>query len=416
MTRYAHPDFIRPGWGGHCFAELPQTIHYWLTGSGAPALSPDLLNRFDRRYNKVVLFFLDAFGWRFFEQFADSHPLLRELQQQGSVAKYTSQFPSTTAAHATAIHSALPVGQSGVFEWQYYEPTLDEMIAPLLFSVAGAKQRETLAEMGVRPDEIYPPSTLYKKLKPLGVESHLFQYKGYTPSTYSDYLFRGAQVYPYTTLPEALVNMQLLIERTTGPAYFFLYYGEMDTLCHEYGPQSPQVEAQNEAMLTALERFFVQKLRGKLQDTLLVVTADHGQVEVDPKTTVYLNLDPAFRGVERFLKRNRQGKILAPAGSARDFFLYIHDDLLDEAHTFVADRLAGKAQVWRVEQMLAEGYFGPEPYVPDLLDRMGNLVILPYAGESVWWYERDRFDQSFYGHHGGLTRAEMEIPLCLYEL
>ncbi|MEZ4661690.1 MAG: hypothetical protein R2911_29415 [Caldilineaceae bacterium] len=35
MTRYFHPDFIRPGWGGRCFAELPQAVLYWLTGRGA---------------------------------------------------------------------------------------------------------------------------------------------------------------------------------------------------------------------------------------------------------------------------------------------------------------------------------------------------------------------------------------------
>ncbi|MEZ4661689.1 MAG: alkaline phosphatase family protein [Caldilineaceae bacterium] len=358
----------------------------------------------------------DAFGWRFFEQFADSHPLLQRMEQQGKVTKLTSQFPSTTAAHATAIHSGLPVGQSGVFEWQYYEPKLDDMIAPLLFSFAGSKRRDTLADSGIRPDELYPAQTFYNQLQQQGVHSFVFQSKGYTPSTYSDYLFRGAKVMPYSTLPETLVNMRLLVERQPGPAYFFLYYGDMDSICHEYGPQSPQVEAQNEAMLTALERFLVAKLEGKLADTLLVITADHGQVEVDPQTTVYLNLDPAFRGFERFMKTNRQGKILAPSGSARDFFLYIHDDLLEEAQAFLSARLEGKAEVWRVAQMLEEGYFGPPPFSPNLAARAGALVILPYAGESVWWYEKDRFEQDFYGHHGGLTRAEMEIPLCLYEL
>ena len=416
MTHNHHSEFIRPAWGGRCFADLPQTIQYWLTGRGAPGLSRELLGRFDRRYDKVIFFFLDAFGWRFFEQFANRHPLLQSVIQQGQVAKLTSQFPSTTAAHATAIHSGLPVGQSGVFEWQYYEPQLDAMIAPLLFSFAGSKHRDTLADSGIRPAELYPAQTLYNQLQQHNVRSFLFQYKGYTPSTYSDYLFRGSTVIPYSTLPEALVNMRLMVERQPGPAYFFLYYGDMDSLCHEYGPQSPQVEAQNEAMLTALERFFVAKLAGKLADTLLVITADHGQVEVDPQTTVYLNLDPAFRGVERFLKTNRRGKILAPAGSARDFFLYIHDELLDEAQAFLSERLAGKAEVWRVAQLLDEGYFGPPPFAANLAGRVGNLVILPYAGESVWWYVKDSFEQEFYGHHGGLTRAEMEIPLCLYEL
>jgi hypothetical protein len=48
------------------------------------------------------------------------------------------------------------------------------------------------------------------------------------------------------------------------------------------------------------------------------------------------------------------------------------------------------------------------------MSRVGNLVILPYDGETVWWYDPGRFEQKFYGHHGGLTPGEMEIPLLMY--
>jgi predicted AlkP superfamily pyrophosphatase or phosphodiesterase len=71
----------------------------------------------------VVLFFIDAFGWRFFEKFQDA-PFLKRMAKQGSIEKITSQFPSTTAAHVTTIHTGLPVGESGVYEWFYYEPHL----------------------------------------------------------------------------------------------------------------------------------------------------------------------------------------------------------------------------------------------------------------------------------------------------
>ena len=40
----------------------------------------------------------------------------------GSVTRLTSQFPSTTAAHVTALYTGVPAGQHGVFEWQYWPP------------------------------------------------------------------------------------------------------------------------------------------------------------------------------------------------------------------------------------------------------------------------------------------------------
>ena len=88
----------------------------------------------------MVLLFIDAFGWRFFERYADDYPLLRRILDEGYVTKLTSQFPSTTAAHVTTIHTGLPVDQSGVFEWFYYEPTIDALIAPLTFSFAGDRE------------------------------------------------------------------------------------------------------------------------------------------------------------------------------------------------------------------------------------------------------------------------------------
>ncbi len=50
------------------------------------------------------------------------------------------------------------------------------------------------------------------------------------------------------------------------------------------------------------------------------------------------------------------------------------------------------------------------------LAHAGDLVILPYRGESVWWYEKDKFEQKFRGHHGGLTKQELEIPLLTWEM
>jgi hypothetical protein len=144
------------------------------------------------------------------------------------------------------------------------------------------------------------------------------------------------------------------------------------------------------------------------------MTADHGQIDVNPKTTIYLNTDRRFRGVERFIKRNQNGQLLIPAGSARDMFLHVKDDLLDEAQSFLTRRLEGKADVVKISSLIEQGYFGTE-ISPRFRERVGNLVILPYAYETVWWYEKDRFEQRFYGHHGGLTAQEMEIALYSYE-
>jgi hypothetical protein len=163
-----------------------------------------------------------------------------------------------------------------------------------------------------------------------------------------------------------------------------------------------------------MEYHFERVLKGKKR-VLFLMTADHGQIEVNPQTTIYLNTNSQFAGVERFFKTNLKGQLLVPAGAPRDMFLYIRNELLEEAQAFLRPRLEGKADVVKTETLIENGYFGPG-VSSRLRERVGNLVILPYRYESVWWYEKGKFEQRFYGHHGGLTPEEMETVLYSYEL
>lgn len=391
-------QFIKPRYDVGGFAGIPERIKN-MFASG--------------KYDAVVLFLVDAFGWRFFERFQDA-AFIKRMAKYGKIEKLTSQFPSTTAAHVTTIHTGWPVGQSGVYEWYYYEPQLDAIIAPLLFSYAGSPYRDNLASTGIHPPLLYPRGFFYPELKKMGVDPFVFAIRDYTPSTYSNVVMAGAEQHSFRTLSEAFVNLGLLLEQQTNPTYIHLYFDKIDTLCHEYGPNAPQTEAEIETFLLIMEYYFERIFKGKKR-ILFLMTADHGATEVDPKTTTYLNTEPRFMGFERFIETNRRGKLLVPAGSARDMFLYIKDHVLDDAQSFLATRLEGKADVVKTESLIADGYFGEE-VSNRFRERAGNLVILPYRYESVWWYEKDKFEQRFYGHHGGLTPQEMETVLYSYEI
>ena len=392
-----NPDFIKPRYDSGGFASIPERIKAAFSSG---------------KFDAVVLFLVDGFGWRFFERFQES-PFLKRMAKQGRIEKLISQFPSTTAAHLTTIHTGWNVGQSGVHEWIYYEPLVDAVIAPLLFSYAGLWERDLLKATGIEPAFFYPRGRFYPELKQMGVQSFGFGLREYTPSTYSSIIMNGAELRAFKTFSEALINVQLLLEEQKQPAYIYLYLDKIDTLAHEYGPTAPQTEAEIETFLLMMEYYFERMFKGKR--ILFLMTADHGQVEVSPQTTIYLNTNAQFKGVERFLRTNLKGQPLVPAGSPRDLFLYIKEDLVDEAQSFLAPRLEGKADVVKTESLLEEGFFGPE-VSSRLRERVGNLIILPYRYESVWWYEKGKFEQRFYGHHGGLTPQEMETILYSVEI
>jgi predicted AlkP superfamily pyrophosphatase or phosphodiesterase len=392
-----HSGFICPRYDEGGFASLPERVKAAFSSG---------------KYDAVVLFLVDGFGWRFFERFQES-PFLKRMAKMGQIEKLISQFPSTTAAHLTTIHTGWNVGQSGVHEWIYYEPLVDAVIAPLLFSYAGLWERDLLKATGIEPAFFYPRGRFYPELKQMGVQSFGFGLREYTPSTYSSIIMNGAELRAFKTFSEALINVQLLLEEQKQPAYIYLYLDKIDTLAHEYGPTAPQTEAEIETFLLMMEYYFERMFKGKR--ILFLMTADHGQVEVSPQTTIYLNTNAQFKGFERFLRTNLKGQLLVPAGSPRDLFLYIKEDLVDEAQSFLAPRLEGKADVVKTESLIEEGFFGPE-VSSRLRERVGSLIILPYRYESVWWYEKGKFEQRFYGHHGGLTPQEMETVLYSVEL
>lgn len=412
-------QFTKPLYNSYCFSNIPQTVKNLLAGEGKQALPDDVLPSGMKQYDKVVLFFIDSFGWRFFEKYQEKYPFLQRIIKNGVASKITSQFPSTTPAHVTCIHTGLPVGESGVYEWIYYEPKVDAMISPLMFTYgkyAGVvKRRDMLKETGIQPNEIYPNQTVYNDLKAHGIPSYLFQHIEYTPSPYSDVVFDGANIYPYMTLPQGLSNLsELLMKNKDEKGYYFLYFDKVDTMCHKYGPNSPQFEAEVDACMTILERLFMEKMSGKLKDTLFLMTADHGQSEIDPATTANINV--LYPDTIKYFKTTKQGEIMAPAGATRDMFLYIKDEYLDEAASFYKEKLAGKAEVHYVKDLIDQGFFGPGKLSDVFLSRVANLVILPYRYESVWWYEKGSSEQIYFGHHGGLTPQEMETILFAIEL
>lgn len=404
--------FVKPVYDGYNFAQIPQTVRYLLTEDTRKGVPFGPMDHLYEKYDRVILFFVDAFGWRFIERFLDRHPFLKRIRDHGLINKLSSQFPSTTAAHVTAIHTGLTVAQSGVYEWNYYEPLVDEIISPLLYSFSGDQERETLAPLGIPPTALFPSHTVYQDLENHGVDSFILQDSRYCHSAYTRVVSNGATVIPYKTLSEAIASIIELTERERRRSYYFLYYDKIDSISHHHGPNSLHVGAEIETFLNVMEDFFHASMRNTKHRTLFLMTADHAQVEIDPETTVYINRE--IPELLPLLKRNRRGSILAPAGSPRDFFVHVNDGQVEEAQYLLEQRLQGRADVRRVIEMIEQNYFGSTRPSAELMSRIGDLVILPYAGESVWWYDPPRYEQYYYGHHGGLTPQEMNTVLLAY--
>jgi hypothetical protein len=389
---------VRPLRDGYTFAALPATIERLLLGREGGGLPHAALGDAPDRVERVALVLLDAFGWRFFARHADAHPLLRRFVADGTVAKLTSQFPTTTTAHVTTLHTGRPVAEHGLYEWNIYEPSLDALVIPLMFSRAGDGVRDTLRRERVDVRALYPTDTLYRRLSADGARCVAFHPSSFAPSTYDGVLLVGADVRPYETLDGAFADLATVLVGP-GPVYAYVYIDTLDAIGHRQGPSSDAFDAEAARCLDAIGTALSALPAG----TLVLLAADHGQVDVDPASTRFVN--ELWPRIGTHLRRDRRGRPLAPAGSARDLFLHTAPG----AHAHVVGRLrelVGEiAEVHGTADLIAEGVF-PAPPGPRLRERLADVCVLPAPGETVWWRERGRFDLRFRGHHGGLAPEE----------
>ncbi len=167
---------------------------------GLPGRAARLSRRFDElpglieaklaEHARVVLVYFDAFGWRFLERHAD-HPLFAGAE----VERWSSCFPSTTTVHSTTIHSGLPLGEHGLYEWNVFEPRLNRLVTPLWFCFAGDERPGTLFDAGFTAHDLFPDETLYRRLLP--IPSHVAMPSGIARSSTSQLLLQPATVHPF---------------------------------------------------------------------------------------------------------------------------------------------------------------------------------------------------------------------------
>ncbi|RKY21982.1 MAG: hypothetical protein DRP62_07660 [Planctomycetota bacterium] len=115
-------------------------------------------------------------------------------------------------------------------------------------------------------------------------------------------------------------------------------------------------------------------------------------------------------------QKSKKGRTILPTGSPRDVFLYIKPEKLEEIQHYLSNMLKREAEVMKSKDALKMGLFGIGKVHKDFLDRIGNLLILPYK-ESIIWYEHIKGKKvKSIGHHGGLTKEEMLIPFSIAKL
>lgn len=399
---------VHPQYGSYCFDGIPSTI---CSLFGLPPLTSSpalpLASCLDiPPANNIVLLFFDAFGYRMLEQsrhIASVQKFFGRIESDGILSLITSQFPSTTAAHVTTIQSGYPVYTHGIYEWYMYESTIGEMIASI---PSICISRPANANQSIRAADYLPDSIFHAALAQGEVKVHSVLHESYANSSYNTFLGRRSHILPYSTLKAGFKSVRDKIAASQEKKYFLFYADIFDYTCHRFGPGAAETDAAAENFFTALQNDFISELPAN-SNTTLIITADHGQVRVDPHRIHYL--DREAPELEDLLQRLPSGIPMTPAGSPRDYFLHLKPDALSDGIAFLRKRLNGIAEVLPTSELIAAGIFGDKNKLGKLATNLANAVILPLPGESIFWAGEDgQFCVNYHGNHGGLSQNEME--------
>ncbi|MGD9131410.1 MAG: alkaline phosphatase family protein [Candidatus Bathyarchaeota archaeon] len=406
-------DFVFPCYEGKCISNIPGTV-LGLFGVESERRLPVEVGVEVDGVDKVVLFVLDGFGYNQFLRFCGDNRFLVNLAEKGGVFPVTSVFPSQTTNALTTLNTGLTPQEHGLFEYYLYLKEVDRIVSTLSFEPLGYKRRNELVDRGFDPKLLFKGGTIQNTLREAGVKTFVHIYVRHTYSAYSKVIFDGSTIVPNFKSSDLVVNLRKTLEKEKGPAYFFVHLSNLDTIAHEYGPQSYEYSTELSVISYLLQKELVEKIdQQTAKETLLLMTSDHGGVRVVPQDTTYLN---EFPQVVKNLRCGRGGKRILPTGSPRDVFLHVREEKLRETKELLAQKIGDKAKIVETEETIKAGLFGLGEVRSEFSDRVGNLLILPYRNETVWFEHIKGIRFNLLGHHGGLTEKEMLVPLAIAKL
>ena len=404
------PEFIAPKYDGTSILNIPDSICQWLDipNIGEGPLRPEILSGLGSSARRVILILMDALALHRLRNWIESGntPVWGNMLQDGLLAPLTSISPSTTSAALTTLWTGRSPAAHGILG---YEVWLKEygMIANMILHAPMTFRGDvdSLSKAGFDPQKFLPLPTLGPHLRQHGIKPYSFQHRSIAHSGLSQMFQRATEIYGFQSASDLWISIRQLIEnRPNERQYIWTYWGEVDGLSHFFGPDDERVSAEFSQFSAAFEQFFISKLSSELRkDTLVILTADHGQIHTPLVANNALKNHP----------RLNQQLHITPTGENRMSYLYLRPGSEQAVRAYLDENWAEGFTIIKREQALSAGLFGPGQQHFGLQDRIGDLIAFAHGNNYLWWAEKDDF---MLGRHGGLHREEMLVPFLAVRL
>ena len=307
----------------------------------------------------------------------------------------TSVFPSTTASAVTTFLTGLAPAEHAVTGWFTWMRELDSIIAPLPFTTRAGNA--DLTARGVEPAGVFVGPTVFERVR---ADCHAVLPAELVDSAYSRAHTRGAATRGFERLDGLVDAIVDVVRNAPRRTYVSAYWPVLDTLSHEFGASGVRTRRH----LAEIDLHFA-RLRTALAGTgtLLLVTADHGFVDIRPES--HLDAD-SVPGLEPMLSRPL-------CGEPRIAYCYVRADCRADFVERAVEGLDVAACVVDSASMIEDGWFGPGEPHPRLHERVGDFALVMQGDYAIRDWIPGEKPFRHIGVHGGVSREEMWVPLVV---
>ena len=337
----------------------------------------------------VVLLVIDGLGDEWLRRHAPDGLLARHR-----LGALTSVFPPTTASAITTYLTGDAPQQHGMTGWHMWLGELGAVLAVLpgtpRHGGSGYKQA------GIDLRQLYGHRSLFAALQ---TPSVMVSPRKIARSDYNLAHLGPASLQPFEGFDGLCRAVAKALKRAREPTTVYAYWPGLDAIGHAHGIESPEALAHLDAIEQALDELR-QRLAGS--DSLLLLSADHGQLDVQPGQLIELDTLPELADCLR----------IPLCGEPRAAYCYLRPDRAARFERLCVDQLGADFELLPSDTLIARGLFGHGPPHPRLHERIGDYCLL--ARDRAALHQHLLGDQPFkqIGVHGGLSSAELMVPLC----
>lgn len=333
---------------------------------------------------RLAVLLVDGLGYELLPRAAASAPLLADVVagNTGTALELACTLPSTTPTSLVSLGTGAAPGEHGIVGFTVNVPGTQRVLVHILW------------RDDPDPRTWQPMPTVFERAR--GIAASVVLPKAFRGSGLTEAAYRGASFIGIdndTQLADAM-----LARLHAEPGLVFGYTAQVDTAAHVHGIASPQWADAARWTGELIERV----IAGLPEDAALLVTADHGGLDVPSTSRLDLATDPRLHAGLRVV-----------AGEPRFRFLHTEPGAATDVHAAWTEVLGDRAAVYSREQAVASGLFGPVR--PEHLPRIGDVVVVCHGDTVVLasGHEPDAVAKLI-GFHGATTSVETAIPLLCF--